>query len=314
MASQDSSALRNNYYFDVFTLHIYFKTETVHELIALHQQMIMEAGLNKPLWLNETNAPPMDDPESPWLTPLFPVTLEQQASFVVQSVALAFGAGAERVAVYKLRDATMPEPGYEPYGLFSYSASPRPASVAYGEVIRHLSGFRSVNHDATPGYHLVTFENDIGTAFVAWARNSTSVSLTLFSDTWDAITIYNKYGEPQTIVPDESGFHTLILPPADCPEMAGCVVGGDPFFVLDHTTSDAGLLLAGSSIVVVEGDSWQRIVQRTCIDDIGWQLDPIEIVELADLNRSRNSSAAGEVLRAGKQVGIACWHPELSHH
>jgi hypothetical protein len=72
--------------------------------------------------------------------------------------------------------------------------------------------------------------------------------------------------------------------------------------------------LAGSSIVVVEGDSWQRIVQRTCIDDIGWQLDPIEIVELADLNRSRNSSAAGEILRAGKQVGIVCWHPELSHH
>ena len=313
VAATDRSAARYKHYFDVFTLHIYFKTDTVHELIALHRQMMEQAGLSKPIWINETNAPPMDDRESPWLTPLFPVTLEQQASFMVQSAALALGSGAERVAVYKLRDATAPAPGYEPYGLFSHSGYPRPASLAYGETIRQLATFNDVIHKANPAYHLVSFQKDSGTTLVVWARNKSSVTINLFSSASDMITIYNKYGEPQAIIPDVDGLYRLMLPPAECSEDVGCVVGGDPLFVVLKPRLGENVSVAGSSTIVLEGDSWQRIVQRICIDDLGWKLGLIEIEELAMMNRGRNDLSVGDFLRPGQVVDTVCWNPEWTH-
>ena len=308
VASQDNSATLHNYYFDILTLHIYFKTETVYELIALHRQMLAQGGLSQPIWLNETNAPPMDDPESPWLTPLFPVSLDQQASFVVQATALAFGTGAERVAVYKHRDATPPEPGYEPYGLFSYSGLPRPASMAYGEVIKHLSGFTNVRHSATTGYHLVAFENERGTTLVVWARNNAASAINLFSNTWDSVTVYDKYGDPQRSIPDEVGFYTLMLPPAECPESVGCVVGGDPYFVVEDEGSGGDLFVTSATSTVMAGDSWQRMVHRICIDELGWDMSLIEIAKLAEVNRSHNQGVVGDYLWEDEEVEIVCWY------
>jgi hypothetical protein len=57
-ASKDPTARRNNFYFDVVTLHIYFRTETVFEIIALYQNILWRFGLRQPIWLNETNAAP----------------------------------------------------------------------------------------------------------------------------------------------------------------------------------------------------------------------------------------------------------------
>ena len=64
------------------------------------------SAAGKSIWINETNAPPSDDPqEPPWSEPRFRVSLDEQAAFVLQEFALAFSHGAERVEFYKLRNS-----------------------------------------------------------------------------------------------------------------------------------------------------------------------------------------------------------------
>ena len=50
-------------------------------------------GMNKPIWINETNASPNLDPLWPVERPAFPTDLDQQAWYIVQAYALAFGNG-----------------------------------------------------------------------------------------------------------------------------------------------------------------------------------------------------------------------------
>ncbi len=95
VAARDPSAAANGYYFDVASLHIYFCTETVPAIIGITRQALADYGLRKPIWLNETNAPPNSDPQ--WVMPAanYQISLEQQAAFLLQSFALALSAGAE---------------------------------------------------------------------------------------------------------------------------------------------------------------------------------------------------------------------------
>ena len=89
--------------------------------------------LGKELWINETNAPPSDDPQEPsWSKPrYFRITQAEQAAFVLQEFSLAFAAGASRVEFYKLRNSADHPESIEPYGLLRADDSPRPALAAY---------------------------------------------------------------------------------------------------------------------------------------------------------------------------------------
>ncbi len=136
----DPEAAEHNYYFDVISLHIYFRVETVAELVHQVDDMQHEYGLDKPIWVNETNAAPNLDPWWPVERPQFQVDLDQQAWYIVQAHALGFGAGAERIAVYKLIDILLPEGG-ESFGILRPDYSPRPAYLAYKTTIEQLAGF-----------------------------------------------------------------------------------------------------------------------------------------------------------------------------
>jgi hypothetical protein len=58
----EPEAAEHDYYFDVLSLHIYFRVETVGELVRQVDEMQREFGLEKPIWVNETNAAPNLDP------------------------------------------------------------------------------------------------------------------------------------------------------------------------------------------------------------------------------------------------------------
>ena len=67
VVAADADAAEHNHYFDALSLHIYFRVETVGELVQLANEMQNEYGLNKPIWVNETNAAPNLDPWWPCL-------------------------------------------------------------------------------------------------------------------------------------------------------------------------------------------------------------------------------------------------------
>ncbi len=234
VARQDPTARRNNYYFDVVTLHVYFRTETVFDIVTLYRGILRRYGLRQVIWLNETNAAPSDDQQLPWNGPMFALTMEQQSSFVVQSFALALAAGAERVAVYKLTnpDAT---PGADYYGLYRPDGSARPAAEAFRAVTTHFAGVRRTTYQAFRDYYVVRLERAGAVTRVFWARRDAAVTLRLWKTAGaTAVTLYDQYGVAQPLTVDRNGAFTLTLPAAQCPDPAqGCVVGGAPWLVVE---------------------------------------------------------------------------------
>ncbi|MCA9941773.1 MAG: hypothetical protein KC418_24210, partial [Anaerolineales bacterium] len=144
----DPEAAANHAYFDVLTAHIYFQPASVYDVMTTFNTILRDHGLDKPIWLVETNAPPSDDPAWPVASVTLKVLQVEQAAFMPQSLALALAAGAERVAVYKLRDtdgdyAANPEP----FGLVRQDGSRRPAFEAARVAFRLLTGVRAADRE-----------------------------------------------------------------------------------------------------------------------------------------------------------------------
>jgi hypothetical protein len=232
VAAQDPDSAANHAYFDVFTAHIYFRTDSVAEIVTAFRRILRRNGLNTPIWINETNAPPDDDPNFP-ATPLLPVTMDQQAAFIVQANALALGLGVERIAVYKLvDDPTAGQPGSEPYGLFRADGSPRPAAGAFETVAKLFAYTRATGCVIAAGYYLVTLRRSGALIRVAWARTARPISLRLRAAVPGSATLYDDAGQGGPVIASR-GYYTLSLPGADCTGKDGCVVGGAPAILFE---------------------------------------------------------------------------------
>jgi hypothetical protein len=135
-ASKDPTAAAHNDYFDIVVLHQYANPLNTYAAIKVMQRAMAVYGMDRPIWVGESNVPPYDDPTAP-ITPAYHATMDQQASYMIQAFALARAAGAQRMSVYKMVDER-PEGG-ELYGLVRNDGSPRPAFSAYQTAVKYLS-------------------------------------------------------------------------------------------------------------------------------------------------------------------------------
>src|SRR3712207_4848074 len=103
--------------------------------------MMAARGFSKPIWINETNVAPWDDPTNRLPRSDFRATLEEQASYVIQAFAYGLAAGAERISVYPLYDSDG-QPGQELMGLVRQDGSTRPAYRALQTVTQYMSNVR----------------------------------------------------------------------------------------------------------------------------------------------------------------------------
>jgi hypothetical protein len=136
-AAHDPTAAAHGDYFDIVSVHQY--TNPLNTYVALHvyQRALGLYGLQRPIWVGESNVAPDDDPSAP-ITPAFHATMDQQANYIIQSFALARAAGADRMSVYKLTDERPEGPG-ELYGLVRNDGSVRPAFSAFQAAVRWMS-------------------------------------------------------------------------------------------------------------------------------------------------------------------------------
>ena len=241
----DKDATSNDFYFDVATVHVYFNSESVYQIVQMQFDILAEFGLSKSVWMNETNAAPMDDPLHPWYDPIVPVTLQQQASFLIQSSVLAFAAGAERIAIYKLFDHVGPVMGLESYGLIRNDGSLRPASSAYRVLAENLSDFQRVDHSIWPTHHVMTFLSPTRRTTVAWARTNTSISAIVGAilDSQGAFVI-DQRANRLPITP-RNGQYQLGLSGADCNNDGQiCAVGGEPLLLVEYQQCDLDHLVS----------------------------------------------------------------------
>ncbi len=231
-ASQDPTAAQHGYYFDVVTVHIYFRTESVPNVINRARAALSAYGVQKPIWVNETNASPDSDPEWPLVRPRWRVSLEEQASFLLQGFGLALSAGAERVAVYKLKDTGLP-PGGEPFGLIRADGSRRPAFDAYRLLTEHYAGTVGAREERYELYQVVTLDRGDRTTRVLWARKDSDVSVAVPALAPEAQLIDQTGVEQQLTA--EGGEYRLTLPAARCAdEQLGCIIGGSTYLLVEH--------------------------------------------------------------------------------
>jgi hypothetical protein len=228
---QDPTAPDHNYYFDVVTLHIYFRTQTVHEIVTSFGQAMRQHGFEKPIWINETNAPPSEDPQDPVADPRFVVTLDEQASFIIQSFALGLAAGAERIAVYKMIDWPKPPDAIEPYGLLRDDRSRRPAFAAYQVLTTYFAGTQEAFLERSANLDQVTLVQGERTTTVIWNRSPSPKKGIIPAIAPQALLV-DKEGHIETVVAVD-GRYTLELAGAVCSD-PGCIIPGSPLLLVEE--------------------------------------------------------------------------------
>ena len=238
--TKDPEAAQHNYYFDALSLHIYFRTDTVYEIVNNYRDLLNEHGLGeKAIWITETNASPNLDPDWPVTRPQFQITLDQQANYVIQAAALGLAAGAERIAVYKLFDQQLP-PGGESFGLLRPQSSPdepivrRPAYHAWKTVIQHFTGISQIRFAQNERVNLIQIiHSDQRQAIVSWSRFDRTTQLEITATSSKAALV-DLYGNVQIIRPNDQAY-TIDLPAAQCEKEEGCVIGGTPIIFIQPT-------------------------------------------------------------------------------
>lgn len=234
----DPDAPANHFYFDGLAYHVYFNPRQTVDVLNETWATLRRYGITgKPVWINETNAPPSNDPqEPPWSAPRFQVSLNEQAAFIIQQYALAFAAGAGRVEVYKLRNTADHPESIEPFGLLRADDSRRPAFTAFQNVTRYLGGFRQVTRQTRGNVEIVSFQRDDQTTTVLWTWGRTPVRQTLPARSSQALLV-DDTGAVQTISAT-SGVYVIDLPGATCSNGANCFIGGAPRLLVEAGTAN----------------------------------------------------------------------------
>ncbi len=228
-------AAESNYFFDILSLHIYFRVETVRDLVLEVYELQNSFNLDKPIWINETNAAPNLDPWWPVERPQFQVDLDQQAWYIVQAHALGFAAGADSIGVYKLIDILLPEGG-ESFGILRPDYSRRPAYLAYLTTIKLLAGFSEpVDLEETEDFFVVTFKKPEQTVRILWARRDAALTLAIPALA-DSGYLVDYSGESVPITAENNQF-LVALDGARCRE--DCDIGGPPLFLVEDRTQNA---------------------------------------------------------------------------
>ncbi|MBX7254654.1 MAG: hypothetical protein K1X50_21910, partial [Candidatus Promineofilum sp.] len=242
----DPEAAAHDYYFDAATAHLYFQPNAVYNVLYAFRKVMADHGLDKPLWLVETNAPPMDDPY--WIVPnwTLAVSLNEQAAFIPQALAAAISAGAERIAVYKLRDTEADHAANpEPFGLVRWDDSRRPAYNTYRVAIELMAGATAAERERWDAVGQVRLEQPQQTTTVLFARlpGRQTARVPATADTARWIDMWGKAEE----IAAEDGVFTVELPGALCLQTIAdyCMIGGTTYYLVQANESPrAGQLAA----------------------------------------------------------------------
>ncbi|MBI4491973.1 MAG: hypothetical protein HY690_04185 [Chloroflexi bacterium] len=141
VAALDPDAPPNGFFFDAVALNLYWSPDDLWRIARETRAILASRGLDKPLWISETNAPPWDDPATPKARNGQRVTLQVQAAFVLQAYALGIAAGYERIGWHAMTDNDTSD---ELWGLARNDGTLRPAYTAYQVAARYLANAERV--------------------------------------------------------------------------------------------------------------------------------------------------------------------------
>ncbi|MCA9936045.1 MAG: hypothetical protein H6662_15325 [Ardenticatenaceae bacterium] len=236
----DPQAAAHNTYFDVASAHLYFQPNQIYDLLTLFQDIMRRRGLSQPIWLAETNAPPMDDPAWRVAQPHLLVTQQEQAAFVPQALVSAMAAGAERIAIYKLQDTPDDRAANpEPFGLLRQDGSQRPAFGTYETAVQYLAQAHHTERVRWDGIGQFRLDQSDRTTMVLFNRLFFEQEAAVAAAA-DSALLVDQWGATQTITAT-NGVYTVTLPAAPCSQPIGdyCMIGGPTFYLVQAKDGSA---------------------------------------------------------------------------
>ena len=135
LLGRDPDARAAGFFFDAVPLNIYWSPDDLVGVGKITRTILARHGLDKPIWIVETNAMPYDDPKAPKRPNGQRVTQDVQASFTVQALAIGLAAGYERIGWHAMIDQTTED---EVWGLVRNDGTPRAALWAYQTAALYL--------------------------------------------------------------------------------------------------------------------------------------------------------------------------------
>lgn len=204
LVQEDTTAETNNQFFDGLLLDIRISPETlggiaastdsVGDIPTTVQQILQEGGFpQKEIWVMIGLTPTLDS--SGGLPSSFlQFTPQQQADFIVQGIALALAAGAERIAVYKLFDSNFEADVTVPYGLIRFDNSRRPAFQSYASIIPLFANTQKITVGRSQNARLVVMEQTNRTVYVMWTAATQAVNFWVERRFQDDLVVYDVLG------------------------------------------------------------------------------------------------------------------------
>jgi hypothetical protein len=250
VAAADPTAATNNYYFDAVDLHVYSRASDVMTIAQVYRQTLLSHGIDKPLWLSESNVAPYDDPATPRSPDLMHDTMAEQADFVIEAFAYGLAAGVQRLSIYRMADDPNDQSG--PWGLLHYDGTPRPAFQAFQTAVQQFNGASNVQYKEQPYLASLSFDRGSDKVWLFWATGTAPVqgAAPLLGN---AAVVIDKNGASSAVNLPTSGVQPQVgipvpgsLSHSDNGGPQNTRVGGDPLFLVESGIGQ-GIPLADGS-------------------------------------------------------------------
>lgn len=236
----DPSAPAHNHYFDVVTLNLYTNPENLYTVPTLFRQLMRERGLDKPVWITETNVIPYDDPVTAGTNlgtaAEMRATLSEQADYLVQAVAMGLAAGVERIEVYKMKDGDGDVVNGEALVRADYSK--RPAYHAFQVAAEYFSHYDTARLFAPGDLRQVVFDSRGRRVTVLWNASPSPLAVQLPA-AGDGNALRVARDGTASPVGAAAGAFTLDLAPAtmhtDLENPSRYLIGGTPVVLVEQS-------------------------------------------------------------------------------
>ena len=208
----------------------------------------------RPLWLTETNLVPHDDPHAQMPRTAARGTLEEQANFAIQTLALARAASVERVQFYKMTDGPI-EAG-EPYGIVRNDRSIRPIYVAIQNAMKNFPAKIVPSYSVKDGIAQVVFDGGRKRTTVTWATDPVAIQSRI-PPMGTTARLIDKYGRESALgLPTKSPNYEFTLAAATTNTAGNAldyIVGGNPMIVIEDGIGDVVEMSANSHFFPITG-------------------------------------------------------------
>ncbi len=298
--SRDPAAGRHNWYFDIAAVHAYTSPRRSGIMVARMRQTLRRYGLERPIWLNESGVPVWNDYPGPTWTAgnpadrLYRGTMSQQASYVIQSSAYAWAAGADVVFFHQLYDDCGNQAGgtdFAPdsggagdaFGLFRNErgascfsqhpqpGSPRPAATAF-RVLSTLFGDGGFSggriYDLAGQATAIVFDRTTsagaagqsagaisGRIYVIWSRMPNRVNA-IIPASGSAAALYTIDNQDFMLTPDGGVYRVGLQAASGIDET---ITGGAPYIIVEQIMP--GFAAADPGLIHVEGFPSNTVAQ-----------------------------------------------------